>query len=437
MVRLLRFALATFCCLVVTGCSDSSQPSQPDPTPDPVRSPAELTSHETNILQSVNEFGFDLFREIAEQTEETENIFMSPLSVSYALGLCYNGANGETRDAIASTLRMAGMSVEEMNQAYRDVTDILTKTDPLVRFSSANSFWSRTGKAIQPEFVGLAQEYFAARVGEIDFQAPWAAATINAWVENATNGKITKMVTPPIPDVAAMLMNAIYFKGDWMWPFDTANTVSATFHRADDSQTECQMMFLAEEDHSIEVGDEEYELDTNVTYFQNDYLQSVSLPYGRGDYRMTILLPGSWANPDVTIDDLIDSLTSENWDNWLTGFHPEGFVVGLPKFKFEAEVGLTDILQTLGMEIAFDPGRADFGNMFVDGVGWIDDVKQKAFVQVDEVGTEAAAVTMVVITDTALPPLVICDRPFLIVIHEDVSGAILFIGRIADPVWTD
>lgn len=436
MYRFIVSIVAVFCCVSILQCSDSTQPSQSGSDPDPVRSPAELTHHETNILKSANEFGLNLFREVAKQTDETENIFISPLSVSYALGLCYNGANGDTRDAIGSTLRMAGMSVEEMNRAYRDVTEILTKTDPLVRFSSANSFWSRAGKPIQPEFIDLARTYFEARVEEIDFQAPWAADTINAWVDNATNGKITEMVTPPIPaSVAAILMNAIYFKGDWMWPFDTANTESATFHRIDGSQTECQMMFLAEEEHSIEVGDEEYELDTNTTYFQNDYLQAVSLPYGRGDYRMTILLPGSWTDPEVTIDDLIDSLTSENWDNWLTGFHPEGFTVGLPKFKFEVEVGLTEILQTLGMEIAFDPRRADFSNMFSDHNGWIDNVKQKAFIQVDEVGTEAAAVTQVTFTDTALPPSIICDRPFLIVIHEDVSGAILFVGKIVDPVW--
>ncbi|MCK4373273.1 MAG: serpin family protein, partial [candidate division Zixibacteria bacterium] len=387
------------------------------------------------LLESANKFGLNLFREIAANTAATENIFISPLSVSYAFGICYNGAKGDTREAIGSTLQMAGMSVEEMNEAYRDVTKILMQTDPLVEFKVANSFWSRLGKAIQPDFIEMSRTYFDARVEEIDFQAPWAADTINAWVDRSTNGKIKKMVDPPI-NAAAILMNAIYFKGDWMFPFDTANTHDYTFNLADGSETECQMMWLTEEEHAVQVDENTIAPDTNATFFNNDYLKAISLPYGRGDYRMTILMPNLWANPDGTVDDIIDRFTWENWESWLEGFHPVGFTAGLPKFKFEYEVSLTQILQTLGMEIAFDPVRADFSNMFVDGVGWIDRVKQKAFVQVDEKGTEAAAVTQVVFIDS-MPPGLICDSPFLVVIHEDVSGAILFIGKIADPVWED
>lgn len=424
-------------CALALQCTESSQPNQPQPTPEPQRSPAEFTQQESSLLESANKFGLNLFREIARNTSATENIFISPLSVSYAFGICYNGAKGDTREAIGSTLQMAGMSVEEMNEAYRDVTKILMQTDPLVEFKVANSFWSRLGKAIQPDFIEMSRTYFDARVEEIDFQAPWAADTINAWVDRATNGKIDKMVEPPIsPAVAAILMNAIYFKGNWMFPFDTANTQNGTFYLADGSETECQMMWLSEEEHAVQVDENTIAPDTNATFFSNDYLNAVSLPYGRGDYRMTILMPNLWMNPDNTVDDLIDRFTLENWESWLSEFYPVGFTVGLPKFRFEYEVSLTDILKTLGMEIAFDPGRADFSNMFVDDVGWIDRVKQKAFVQVDEKGTEAAAVTQVIFIDS-MPPGLICNRPFLVLIHEDVSGAILFIGKIADPVWED
>ncbi len=426
-------------CALALQCTESSQPSQPDPPNPPpvVRSPAEFTQQESGLLESANKFGLNLFREIAANTAATENIFISPLSVSYAFGICYNGAKGDTREAIGSTLQMAGMSVEEMNEAYRDVTKILMQTDPLVEFKVANSFWSRLGKAIQPDFIEMSRTYFDARVEEINFQAPWAADTINAWVDRSTNGKIKKMVEPPISsDVVAILMNAIYFKGNWMFPFDTANTETQTFHLADGSETECQMMWLCGNEHAVQVDENTIEPDTNATYYDNEYLKAVSLPYGRGDYRMTILTPNLWTNPDHTVDDLIDRFTWENWESWLTGFYPVDFTVGLPRFKFEYEVDLKEILQTLGMEIAFNPTRADFSNMFVDGVGWIDKVKQKAFVQVDEKGTEAAAVTMVSWLES-LPPRLVCDRPFLVVIHEDVSGAILFIGKIADPVWQD
>jgi serine protease inhibitor len=420
-------------------CSDSSQPSQPKPEPTPQRSVSELTTQELGLLASTNEFGLDLFREIVRHTPNTDNVFISPLSVSYNLGLCYNGAKGETRDSIATTLNAAGLSVDELNQSFHDLTDILTQADPLVQFKTANSLWSRQGKAIQDAFTEAARTYYDARVEEIDFQAPWAADTINAWVSKATNGKITKMIEPPIEaSVAAILMNAIYFKGNWMFPFDTANTKDDTFHLADGSQAACRMMFLGELDHAIQVTPDETAPDTNATFYANSYLHAVSLPYGRGDFRMTIIMPRPfWDHPStLTIDDVIDSLTWDNWLTWVAGLRTSEFTVRLPRFKFGYEVTLNDALKALGMSIAFSPLEADFSNLFVDGVGWIDEVKQKSFIQVDEHGTEAAAVTQAVFVD-AMPPEIICDRPFLIVIHEDISGAILFVGKIANPVWEE
>ena len=430
--------------LLVLQCSERpSEPNPPDPEPNPpvVRTPADLTEQETSLLNSANKFGLNLFREIADRTPATENIFVSPLSVSYALGLCYNGAEGDTREAIASTLQMAGLSLEEMNQAYHDLTQILIQADPLVDFRVANSFWSRQGKAIQPGFIDLAQTYFDARVEEIDFQAPWAADTINAWVDRATNGKISDMVKPPIsPDVAAMLFNAIYFKGDWMFPFDTADTRADTFFLADGSETQCRMMHLSELDCLMQRPDQRYpQTDTNITFYEDPEVYVLGMPYGKGDFRMSIVIPNRWFgyphnDTTRTIDDAIQGLTPEKWALWISGNTPDKFDLGLPRFKFEYEVRLDAMLKTLGMEIAFVPTLADFSNLFVDGVGWIDEVKQKTFIQVDEKGTEAAAVTQVVFADSAGPPF-ICNKPFLIVIHEDLSGAILFIGRIADPVW--
>ncbi|MFH1373058.1 MAG: serpin family protein [bacterium] len=437
MRKYLSVFIVGFLCVAGLQCSESNLPDEPEQAPALLRTPAQLTQQETGLLESANKFGLNLFREVARHTPATDNIFISPLSVSYALGICYNGADGDTRDSIGSTLQMSGLSLEELNHAYREVTSILTQTDPLVDFRSANSFWSRQGKAIQPAFIDLARTYFDARVEEIDFQAPWAADTINAWVSQATNGKITEMVRSPInPSVVAILMNAIYFKGNWMFSFDTANTDTATFYLADGAETVCRMMHLKKEEHAIQIDEDVTEPDTNATYYENEYLKAVSLPYGRGDFRMTIMAPNLQKNPNLTVDSLIDRFTLENWDSWLGGFHPVWFEINLPRFKFEYEVSLTDVLKTLGMEIAFNSGRADFSNMFVDGDGWISNVKQKAFIQVDEFGTEAAAVTQVNII-VCLPPHLLCNRPFLFVIHEDVSGAILFIGKIANPVWEE
>lgn len=422
-------------------CLDSSTPVKPDPEPEPnpPHTLAELTTQEVGLLESANNFGLSLFREVSHSAGNTDNVFISPLSVSYNLGMCYNGADGATREAIGNTLQLAGLSVDEMNEAYRSLNQILSSADPEVALSTANSLWSRKGKGIQPQFAEVVKKCFEGQAEEIDFQAPWAADTINAWVDRATNGKITDMVEPPIdPSIAAMLMNAIYFKGSWMFPFDTANTRLDTFYLADGSVTECRMMFMDEEDHGVENPNMAGAIspDTNATYYSNFYLQAVSLPYGAGDFRMTVLLPNNYYNPDVTVDDIIDSLTPKNWSNWISHLYPEEFLIKLPKFRFACETELNGVLKALGMEIAFDQGQADFGNLFTDGIGWIDEVKQKAFIQVDEHGTEAAAVTQTIFED-ALPPYLECDRPFLIVIHEDVSGAILFIGKIANPVWEE
>jgi serpin B len=201
------------------------------------------------------------------------------------------------------------------------------------------------------------------------------------------------------------------------------------------------MMFLDQEDCLMQLPDEYLpRTDTNIVFYHDQEVLVLSMPYGNGDFRMSIVMPftGYGRAPDGpgTIDDVLAGLTPEKWQTWTSGKTPFKFYLELPRFKFGYEVELNETLKTLGMEIAFDPSRADFSDMFVDGEGWIDKAKHKTFIQVDEKGTEAAAVTQVIFLDS-MPPPVICDRPFLIVIHEDVSGTILFMGRIANPVWED
>ena len=181
--------------------------------------------------------------------------------------------------------------------------------------------------------------------------------------------------------------------------------------------------------------------DSNIVMYQDSEVFVLGMPYGAGDFRMSIVIPNRgnyYYLPDnsAAIEDVIRDMTPEKWALWTSAPTPHEFDLGLPRFKFGYEVSLTDVLKTLGMEIAFDPTLANFSNLFVDGIGWISDVKQKTFVQVDEKGTEAAAVTQIIFADSASLP-VICDRPFLVVIHEDASGAILFMGRIANPIWEE
>lgn len=400
--------------LLCLQCSKSTEPNQTK-TP-PSRTLADLTAAEECLVESSNAFGLKLFREIASREKPDSNIFISPLSVSFALGMTYNGAAGETREAMASTLEFAGFSTQEVNESYQNLTALLTQADPTVIFNIANSIWYRQGKPVKQTFIDLCRTYFDALVREMNFQAPGAADTINNWVDVNTNGKIKEIIKPPIPpEVAMLLINAIYFKGAWTHLFDTADTRTDRFYFPDDSWTDCQMMTR----------------DDTIKYFANDLFQAVDLPYGSEGFSMTVLLP----KHSVTMDDLIGELTEENWATWMGSFSEIEMQLWLPKFKFEYEKKLNDMLKAMGMEIAFTPA-ADFSNMFGDGIGWIDRVKHKTFIQVDEQGTEAAAVTMVVMFDS-LPPGMYVNRPFLFVIHEHESGTILFIGKVVNPVWED
>ena len=408
--------------IILTGlvCLQCTQSTGPDPAPTPPqqRTPADLTSTEKSLVASTNAFGLKLFRQVAAHEQPTNNIFISPLSVSFALGMTYNGASGETRQAMARALEYNGLSDQEINESYLGLITILTELDPGVVFDIANSIWYRLGKPVRPEFIDVVRTYFEAAVREMDWSLPGAADTINHWVDVNTHGKITKIFDGPISsDVAMILLNAIYFNGAWTRPFDTADTYTAKFHPIDGNPIDCEMMTNGDDT-------------TQIAYFANDLFQAADLPYGDKAFSMTILLP----HEDHTVDDIINDLTPENWAAWMAGFAKGEIILGLPKFKFEYDVGLDTMLKSMGMAIAWDPSANGFSNMFADSVGWISQVKHKTFVQVDERGTEAAAVTAVIIVDY-LPPMLIADRPFLFVIRERESGTILFMGKISQPVW--
>ncbi len=400
--------------LICLQCSKSTEPEEQDP---PVyRMPADLTVAEKSLVESANRFSFKLFREIALGEDPDSNIFISPLSVSYALGMTYNGAAGETREAMAQTLELAGLSVEEINKSYQGLTDILIHLDPSVTMNIANSIWYREGEAVIPEFIALNQTYFDALIREINFNLPETVDTINAWVNEKTNGRIEEIIKPPIDRGAVMyLINAIYFKGNWTEPFDPEDNFDTVFYLPDGSETDCTIMYK----------------DTNLYYCENGYFQAVDLPYGDQAFSMTLFLP----KPPYTVDSIAELLTEDNWESWINGFAGLRVQLGMPKFKFSYDAALNKVLKTLGMEIAFDPGKADFTNMIEDGGIWIDSVLHKTFIQVDEEGTEAAAVTLVEMI-RALPRIIV-NRSFLFVIREHESGTILFMGKIVNPVWRD
>lgn len=372
--------------------------------------PRELTRLEKRLVESDNTFGFRLFKEILT-VETDKNVFISPLSVSMALGMTLNGADGETREAMEETLELTGMTTEEINESYQSLIELLTELDPKVLFEIANSIWYRENMSFEDEFIRLCKAYFSALVRGLDFSDPNSAGIINDWVNDNTHGRIEKILDQIDPNIVMFLINAIYFKGTWTYEFDENDTRNDQFYLPDGSTVSCPMMSQENE----------------FQYFDGEDFQTIDLPYGDGLFSMTILLP----HMHVHIDSLVLRLDQENWNRWTHSFSTEKAVIYLPKFKLEYELVLNDILKTLGMEIAFAPG-ADFTRMYKPGGLWIDEVKHKTFVKVDEEGTEAAAVTVVKMVDSALPTMYI-NRPFLFFIRENHSQTILFAGKIVEP----
>jgi len=378
--------------------------------------PRTLTVEETAVVSAGNLFSLKLFSALSE-AEGMENIFISPLSASFALGMTLNGADGATYTAMQEALELDGLSEDEINAAYRGLIDLLTGLDPKVTFEIANSIWYREGFAIAPEFVTTNETFFDAVVRALDFSASSAAPTINDWVAEKTHDKITEIVEAPISSLTVMfLINALYFLGDWTWQFDPDLTEDRTFYNHDGSTSQVPAMQLGEVD---------------LRYFSSENLQMIELPYGDSLFCMDLIVP-TFPN---TLEGLVAGLDRTTWEGWTAALEPRAVdLLQMPKFRLEYEIVMNDVLTALGMGIAFT-GEADFERMRSGGPGGllISKVKQKAFVEVDEEGTEAAAVTVVEIELTSVGPTgvtMVIDRPFLFVIRERASGTILFIGQV-------
>ncbi|MBA2670367.1 MAG: serpin family protein, partial [Gemmatimonadetes bacterium] len=341
--------------------------------------------------------------------------FLSPLSASMALGMTMNGARGDTFDGMRSTLGFAGMGQAEINASYRSLIDLLRGLDRGVDMRIANALWARQGFALRPEFVASSRQFFDAETRELDFSDPATIGIINQWVSQGTNGRIPTILDRIDPDIVLYLMNAIYFKGSWTQQFDPRRTADAPFRRADGTEQRVRMMSVA---------------GATVLAHQDSDVQIVDLPYSRGAFSMTLVLPGHGRS----IDSVLAMLDSDRWTDWMGRLNKQRLDVSLPRFRLEYEQMLNETLQALGMERAFLPGGADFSGMSPLGHDlFIQEVKQKTFIEVNEEGTEAAAVTSVGIGPTSAPPSFRADRPFLVVIRERLSGTILFVGTIGAP----
>ena len=382
--------------------------------------PRPLTTGEEKLIAADNRFAFTFLRQMAQATRDTlPNLFVSPLSVTMALGLTYNGAAGTTEEAMRRTLELEGMTVPEVNDASRSLIALLRGLDPGVRFQIANSIWYRQSFTVDQSFIDANRTYFDAEVAGLDFSSPAASTRINDWVTRQTQGLITQIVESPLPDYAMMyLINAIYFKGDWAQQFDRARTAPAPFQLADGSTAQVPMMRSGDPIRVRAHGDAVVEV--------------AELPYGGRAFAMTIVMP----RDPAALDTLLAGLTAEQWDSWVSRLEPLSIPVSLPKFRLTNDLALVAPLRALGMAIAFDcapPEMADFTRMHRPQEVCITNVKHKTYVDVNEEGTEAAAVTSVEMGVTSMPPTLEIDRPFLFAIRERLSGTILFLGAIRNP----
>lgn len=379
--------------------------------------PRQLTVAEEKLVEADNRFAFKLFRQVNIDEEDGANVFISPLSVGMALGMTYNGAAGTTRDAMQQTLELQGLTLQEVNESYQSLIRLLVDLDPRVDMLIANSIWYRQGIQVVPAFIDLNRQYFDAEVTALDFNDPAAANVINQWVDTKTRGRIDRIIDPPIPvEMIMYLINAIYFKGDWTSKFDKDLTRNAPFTLATGSQTSVPTMASGAK--------------IPIRTFGDGDVLVADLPYGGRAYSMTLVVPHEASQ----IVELSQTLTGDRWSAWIGALQDDSIEVYMPKFTVEYEVTLNEVLKALGMAIAFSELDADFANLYAGPQrAYISEVKHKTFVEVNEDGTTAAAVTSVGVGVTSIPQVVRVDRPFIFAIRERLSGTIVFMGRMMDP----
>ena len=402
--------LLTVLILVSTGCNHNMST---EPAPKNIV----MTPKSISLVNSGNSFTFSLFSKIPDS--QGHNVMVSPLSISLALSMTLNGAAGSTRDSIINTLGLSGLSLDEINQTYLELISALEVADPKVVMDIANSIWIEKSYPVLDSFVTVNQKYYDAKVATLDFDQA-ALVTINNWVNAKTNGKIPTILDQIPANEIMLLINAIYFNGKWKVQFAKSNTMNGSFTLGSGSPVNVPLM----------------EVKDQFGYSQQSGYEALKMPYGRGKFSMVLLLPDVGKTPDQ----LIGQLNPSVWAGLKTSLANSQMVdVWLPRFTFNWESDLNDILSSLGMSVAFSHIQANFSKINPNDQLYITEVKHKTFIEVDEEGTEAAAVTEVGIVATVArnEPEFYATRPFLFFITEEDTGAILFAGKVENPLLTN
>ena len=377
--------------------------------------------YQKEVIDSANKFAFDLFAPILADEKGMDNIMISPFSISSALSMTLNGAAGETFEAMKKALRLKGKTLEQINDTYLKLMTEMVPVDKRVVLEIANSIWVEKRLNVKQKFITDVQKWYKTESRGIDVTNPDAVKIVNDWIAEKTHDKITDMLDYLDPDLAMLLINAVYFNGKWRNQFNKADTKEEPFYVTPSTPKTVPMMHQEE----------------NLKAAKDNNLIIVDIPYGQGNYSMLVVLPDA----DITTSDVAEALSPSQWNEWmelLANNNTHKVELSMPRFKYKYKRLLNNDLIDLGMGIAFSDW-ADFNNIS-DQKLQISRVIHQSFIETNEEGTEAAAATIVEIRFTSAGPgtepsawKVDIDRPFLYIIHETSTGTILFMGRVNDP----
>jgi serpin B len=397
------------------------EPSQTQLAPEVTAPPEDIAA----AAQDGNAFAADLCQRLDLQPG---NHIFSPYSIEYALAMAYAGAGGQTASQMAHVLHFS-LPDERMHAALGNLSSNLNASGKSAfTIENADALWTQSGFMYNPDFLHLLRANYAAELHQVDFvsAAPKTTADINQWVTDKTREKIQNIIAPGALNALTrmVLVNAVYFKGNWQTQFEKSRTSQQPFHLNGTSDVQAPLM---------------HHEPMELAYMDNNDLQAVELPYVSDELSMVALLPRSVDG----LPDLEKKISDESLRTWLGQMKPYPQVeVYLPKFKMDSQFDLAAVLTTMGMTDAFDKGSADFSGMTTQNRLYISDVIHKAFVEVNEEGTEAAAATGITMRATIAlrqppppPPIVFrADHPFLFVIRQNSTGAIVFMGRVENPL---
>jgi len=371
-------------------------------------------------VEGNNKFAFNIFKEISKD-ESNKNMFISPLSISMALTMTYNGARENTKAEMNKVLGYEGMDDDKINNDYKILHSYLENLDENIKLNISNSIWIKEGEDINKEFININKDIFGAKVDNLDFTKPSSVDKINNWIEKSTNKMIKDMLKGPIDgNVIMYLINAIYFKGRWQDPFDTNDNIIGEFTNSKGEKSEIDFMRkIADSDKTF--------------YGEKDDFQAIKMPYDSGKVSMYAVLP----KEGLDIDSFINTLDMDQW-NFIKksiGKEKEAVNVSFPKFKIEyGAKELKEPLVSLGMKDIF----SDAANLsgIREGI-YVSSVLHQGKIEVNESGSEAAAVTIVEVRETAMPIIdetkeFIANRPFIFMIEDEESGTILFMGKLEE-----